>query len=347
MFKSARLKLTLWYFLIISFILLLFSVLIYQVGSKLLFENLSRLQFRFKAEELNVTVPPRLPKDLRESNIGPIDFKTEEFAQDFAFAKERLLFSLLYIDLGILAVTTFLAYLLAGKTLAPIEASLLAQKRFTANAAHELRTPLTAIKTAIEVNLKDKKISKEEALNILQDNLKDIGDLEKLSNDLLLLSKVECREQKLHLRTIALDEILDELLHKFAPLAQNKNIKLIGQAKHDLVKTDYDKLMQILTILLDNAIKYTPKAGQVTLHFFMDKNKAVFQVKDNGNGISKENLPFIFDRFYKVEASRNKIESAGFGLGLAIAHETATLLHADLRVSSQLNKGSTFGLHLC
>ncbi len=288
-----------------------------------------------------------MPRDLRELNVGSVNVQSEEFTQDLNFAKERLLLSLIYIDLGILSVTTFLAYLLAGKTLAPIEASLLAQKRFTADAAHELRTPLTAMKTAIEVNLKDKKINKKEALNILRDNLEDISDLEKLSNDLLLLSKVECRAQKLHLRTIALDEILNELLHKFKPLAKNKNIKLISQAKHDLVKTDYDKLMQILSILLDNAIKYTPKTGQVTLHFFMDKNRAVFQVKDNGAGISKDNLPFIFDRFYKVEASRDKTKSAGFGLGLAIAHETAVLLHAELRVHSQLGKGSTFSLRLC
>lgn len=347
MFKSARFKLTLWYFLTISFILLLFSALIYSVGSALLFENLNRIQFRFKAQELNVSLPPRLPKDLKDPSIKQFDFEPEEFIQELDTAKEKLLLSLIFIDLGILVISTFLAWLLAGKTLAPIERSLMIQKRFTADAAHELRTPLTAIKTALEVNLKDKKISKEGALAILKDNLKDIEGLEKLSNDLLLLSKVERRGQTINQRTIALDELLNELITKFNPLAKNKNIKIIGKAKHDLIKTDSDKLTQILSIFLDNAIKYTPKTGKINLSFLMEKNKTIFQIRDNGVGISKENLPLIFDRFYKVEASRNKDRSAGFGLGLSIANEIAGLLNGELNVESQLGKGSTFTLTLC
>lgn len=347
MFKSARFKLTLWYFLTISFILLLFSSLIYRAGSALLFENISRFQFRLKAQELNIKLPQHLPRNLRDLDLGSIDFNLEEFEQDLKLARKNLLLSLVFIDLGILSISTFLSYLLAGRTLAPIEKSLLAQKRFTADAAHELRTPLTAIKTALEVNLKDKKISREEALSILKDNLKDIEGLEKLSNDLLLLSKVERHGEILYQRTIALDELSNELTNKFSALAKTKNIKITAKANHDLVKTDYDKLLQILSIFLDNAIKYTPKSGKITLNFFMEKNKAIFQVKDSGAGISKENLPLIFDRFYKVEGSRNKGKSAGFGLGLSIAGEIAELLNGKLSVVSQLGKGSTFSLHLC
>lgn len=347
MFKSARFKLTLWYFLTISFILLLFSALIYRAGSILLFENLNRFQLRLRAQELNIKLPQHLPRNLRELDVGHFEIDPEEFEQDLDLAKKNLLLSLIFIDLGILSVSTFLAYLLAGKTLAPIEKSLLAQKRFTADAAHELRTPLTAIKTALEVNLKDKKISREDALSILKDNLKDIEGLEKLSNDLLLLSKVERRGEILNKRTVALDELSNELVNKFGALAKIKDIKIVSKAKHDLVKTDYDMLLQILSIFLDNAIKYTPKSGKIILNFFVEKNKAVFQVKDSGVGISKENLPLIFDRFYKVEGSRNKGKSVGFGLGLSIAGEITELLNAKLSVTSQLGKGSTFSLSLC
>lgn len=347
MFKSARFKLTLWYFLTISFILLLFSALIYRAGSVLLFENLNRFQLRLRAQELNIKLPQHLPRNLRELDVGPFEIDPEEFQQDLELAKKNLLLSLILIDLGILSVSTFLAYLLAGRTLAPIEKSLLAQKRFTADAAHELRTPLTAIKTALEVSLKDKKISREDALSILKDNLKDIEGLEKLSNDLLLLSKAERRIEVLDQRMVALDELSNELTNKFSALAKTKNIKITAKAKHELVKTDHDKLLQILSIFVDNAIKYTPKSGKITLNFFMEKNKAVFQVKDSGVGIGKENLPLIFDRFYKVEGSRNKSKSVGFGLGLSIAGEIAELLNAKLSVTSQLGKGSTFSLHLC
>lgn len=347
MFKSARFKLTLWYFLTISFILLLFSALIYRAGSVLLFENLNRFQIRLRAQELNINLPQHLPRNLRDVDVGPFEINSEEFKQDFELARKNLLLSLIFIDLGILSISTFLAYLLAGRTLAPIEKSLLAQKRFTADAAHELRTPLTAIKTALEVNLKDKKISREDALSILKDNLKDIEGLEKLSNDLLLLSKAERRTEVLDQRMIAFDELSNELTNKFGALAKTKNIKITSKAKHDLVKTDHDKLLQILSIFLDNAIKYTPKSGKITLSFFMEKNKAVFQVKDSGVGVDKEDLPLIFDRFYKVEGSRNKDKSIGFGLGLSIAGEIAELLNGKLSVTSQLGKGSTFSLHLC
>jgi signal transduction histidine kinase len=312
----------------------------------LLFDNLSRLEFRIRAQELNIQLPSHLPKNLDDLDVKSFYFESEEFINNFNAAKKSLLFSLIFIDLGILAISTFLAYILAGKTLAPIERSLKAQKRFTADAAHELRTPLTAIKTALEVNLKDKKITKEEAITILKDNLKDIEGLEKLSNDLLLLSKVEHDRQITNKRTIALDEISNELINKFKAVAKNKNIKIIGNAKHVLFKTDYDKLIQLLSIFLDNAIKYTPKDGKISLIFFMEKKKAVFQVRDSGVGISKEKLPLIFNRFYKIEASRNKNESNGFGLGLSIASEIADLLNGELSVTSQLDKGSTFCLRL-
>lgn len=347
MFKSARFKLTLWYFLTISFVLLLFSTLIYQAGSMLLFENLSRFHFRFKSQELNVPMPLRLPRSPGELNLESFDENEQALIEDFDLAKEKLLLSLVLIDAGILLISTFLAYLLAGKTLAPIEKSLAAQKRFTADAAHELRTPLTSIKTALEVNLKDNKITKSGALAILQDNLKDIESLEKLSNELLILAKVENSHRSSIRENVALDEISNELTNKFLVLAKNKNIKIIHQVKHELIKTDHDRLIQLLSILLDNAIKYTKRNGKISLNFFVEKNKAVFQVKDNGIGISQENLPLVFDRFYQAESARTKNNSNSFGLGLAIAKEISKQLNAQLMVSSKVGKGSTFTLTLC
>ncbi len=347
MFRSARLKLTLWYFLTISFVLLLFSALIYQAGSMLLFENLSRLYLRLQALELNVSSPTRLPRNLRDPQVELADIDKTEFVEELNLAKQKLLFSLILIDFGILSISTFLAYILAGKTLSPIERALVAQKRFTTDAAHELRTPLTAIKTSLEVNLKDNNLSRVAAIKILKENLKDIECLRKLSNDLLLLSQVEKANQQVRQETIALDELLADLINKFQAISKNKNIKIVGQAEHELIKADYLKLNQLLSILIDNAIKYTPKSGKIDLNFFTEKNKTFFQVKDNGIGISKQNLPLIFDRFYQVEAARTKNSNPSFGLGLSIAKEIAKQLNANLKVESRLNKGSTFTLCLC
>jgi len=347
MFKSARLKLTLWYFLTISFVLLLFSALVYQAGSMLLFENLNRAHFRLKEQEFSVSIPPNVPRNPKELTIKVFDVNEQALLEDFDQAKHQLLLILVFIDVGVLLISTFLAYLLAGKTLAPIEKSLIVQKRFTADAAHELRTPLTSIKTALEVNLKDNKMTKSGALAILQDNLKDIESLEKLSNELLILAKVENSHKSSIRENIALDEISKELLHKFSVLAKNKNIKILSQAKHELIKTDHDKLIQLLSILLDNAIKYTKQHGKISLNFFVEKNKAIFQVKDNGIGISQENLPLIFNRFYQAESARTKNNNNSFGLGLAIAKEISKQLNAQLTVSSKVGKGTTFTLSLC
>lgn len=313
----------------------------------LLFENLNRSRFRLKEQEFGISIPPNMPKNPKELNIKVFDLNEQALIEDFNLAKEKFLLALILIDSGILLISTFLAYLLAGKTLAPIEKSLIAQKRFTADAAHELRTPLTSIKTALEVNLKDSKMTKSGALAILQDNLKDIESLEKLSNELLILAKVENSHKSSIRENIALDEVSNELLHKFTVLAKNKNIKIISQAKHELIKTDHDKLIQLLSILLDNAIKYTKRNGKISLNLFVEKNKAVFQIKDNGIGISQENLPLIFDRFYQAESARTKNNNNSFGLGLAIAKEISKQLNAQLMVSSKVAKGTTFTLSLC
>jgi hypothetical protein len=347
MFKSARLKLTLWYFLTIFFVLLLFSALIYRVGSILLFENLNRMHLHFKTQNLGVAMPPKPPMNPQEVSLTVFNLDEQTLLEDFKEAKHRFLLSLIGIDAGVLLLTTFLAYILAGKTLYPIEKSLIVQKRFTTDAAHELRTPLTAIKTSLEVALKNKKITKKEAQQILQANLQDIESLEKLSNELLILAKTENNHLSLLKQNIALDELANELIHKFSALAKNKNIEIMSQAKHELIKTDHDKLIQLLSILLDNAIKYTKKNGKVTLNFFIEKNKAIFQVKDNGIGISQENLPLIFDRFYQAESARTKNNSNSFGLGLAIAKEISKQLNAQLTVSSKVAKSTTFTLTLC
>lgn len=347
MFKSARLKLTLWYFVTIFFVLAVFSILIYQAGSMLLFENISRIHLRLRAQEAGIDMPPRLPRSVNDIDFNATGIESDEFFNDLDSAKSELLVRLLLIDAGVLAVSTFLAYILSGKTLQPIEEALLAQKRFTADAAHELRTPLTSIKTALEVNLNDKKLNKTQAVTVLADNLKDINDLEKLSNDLLTLSRVEHNHQEIRHDNLAMDELLSDLINKFSVLAKVKKIKLVGKAEHELFKGDEAKLKQILSILVDNAIKYTKADGKVSLSFYKEKNKVVFEVKDSGIGIDENDLLHIFDRFYKAESSRNKTRSAGFGLGLSIAKELSKSIKANLEAESKLGKGSTFRLSLC
>jgi len=181
---------------------------------------------------------------------------------------------------------------------------------------------------------------------LLKDNLQDVDNLEKLTSSLLILNQAERSViSPSELESVALDEVMQELLRKFNPLANRKKIAIVGKAKHFVFKTNYSYLMQILSILVDNAIKFTNANGKINLHFFVtDDRKLVFEVSDTGCGIKEADLPFIFDRFYKVDLSRNKTKTAGFGLGLSIAASLSKLLAAELTVQSKVGQDSTFSV---
>ena len=308
------------------------------MGSALLFDNMLRFKMHAQNQEM------LSPRDRGRESLSLIDH--QELLDDVSLAKQKLLLNLLLIDALVLLLATVLAYFLSGKTLQPIEEVLLMQKRFVADAAHELRTPLTALKTALEVGLKDKQITTHEMRQLLKDNLQDVDNLEKLTGSLLILNQAERSViSPNELESVALDEVMQELMRKFKPLANRKKITLAGKAKHFVFKTNYSYLMQILSILLDNAIKFTNTNGKIDLHFFVaDDRKLVFEVSDNGCGIKEADLPFIFDRFYKVDSSRNKAKTSGFGLGLSIAASLSKLLAAELTVQSKVGQGSTFSV---
>ena len=329
MFKEARIRLTLWYLAILSFILLLFSSLIFYLGSR-------QLERGYHQAEMRAT--------LRQAELLPPNYQFEfsEMPEGLILSKHELLRSIFFLNGFILFVASFLAYFLAGRTLQPIEQMMTSQKRFIADAAHELRTPITAMKTALEVTLRDKKLTKPAALIILKENLQDVEHLENLSNQLLLLNSQQA--QSLQFETVALKEVVKHLKRQFKTSASLKQIKLQFKFPDIKLQLDQSKLERLLAILLDNAINYSPKKSKVMVDLSSNKKQLRLVVADHGLGMSQEEQAHVFERFYRADQARSRQidQHNGFGLGLAIAQQIVDLWQGTINVSSRPGQGSSF-----
>lgn len=217
------------------------------------------------------------------------------------------------------------------------------RRDFVANVSHEFRTPLTIIKGNTESLIDHAATDVEGAY---QNIFKETTILERLVTDLLDLSRLQQDKIDIHVEPLYLPEVIGDALRSIRQVAQKKDIEITRSLAtlQTPVHSDYLRLRQILIILLDNAIKYTPKGGiiHVTLEV---TDQIVLKISDNGIGISKEDLPYIWDRFYKVDKAREASNSSS-GLGLAIAKNLMRLLHLEVNVISTLNEGTTFTLYL-
>jgi heavy metal sensor kinase len=217
--------------------------------------------------------------------------------------------------------------------------------QFTADASHELRTPLCSMKGEIEVALSQER-NAEEYRRTLIDCGERLEELVKLLNGLLLLARADSGEEVVHSAPLALGELLINLSDFFDPLARQKDITLSLESVEDArVMGDKTLLLQLFTNLIDNAIKYTPEGGKITLKMNTDSKMVEISVVDTGIGIPEDDLPHIFKRFYRVDQSRSR-EAGGSGLGLSICHFIVEAHHGSIKVESEVNRGSIFTVYL-
>lgn len=336
MFSSARIKLTFWYLLIITLIVTAFSVFIYQ-GITREINRVVRIQ-RIRMENPEQFIPtPQLFYN------SPIPAPRRVDLAVISEAQERIKVILVLIDLGILTLSAFASYFLAGRTLKPIEEMVEDQKQFIADASHELRTPLTALKTEIEVGLRDKKLTMKQAKNLLESNLEEVDKMKTLSDYLLTLSRYQSDGGNLQRQDLLNQTVINEAVSRVKLLAKQKKIKV----KSNVDKTSFlgngKSLVELLVILLDNAIKFSPKGSSVTIRSKKINNGLTFEVEDQGIGIPKEQQELIFNRFH--QASKSKSDE-GFGLGLSIAKRIVELHNGTIWVKSEVKKGTTFSVRL-
>lgn len=329
MFRRTRLKLTAWYLLIIMMVSLLFSGAIYRGMSFEMERSLRAQQFRFERERGGGF--PFLPLSLDR--------------QLLAEAQEHIKLNLLFINFVILTVSGVAGYFLAGRTLQPIEVMIAEQNRFISDASHELRTPITAMMTSIEVGLRDEKLGLVKARKLLSGSLTDVLALRSLSDDLIRLAVYQQSNGNVKFGAVNLSGIVSEAVKKVGVMAQQKKIAINNKVRKNIVLGDTKSLTELVVILLDNAIKYSPVGKKIFLESKKNTGRVILTVIDQGYGISKEDLPHIFDRFYRADKSRSK-ETGGYGLGLSIAAKIVKLHHGSIKAESISGKGTTFIVEL-
>ena len=219
------------------------------------------------------------------------------------------------------------------------------QRQFTADASHELRTPLTVMKGQLDVALQ-KERGPEEYRKVLQAVNDEVDRLVNLAGSLLTLTRADARQVPMALEDVRVADVVTGAVEHLTPAAAGKQIELSAESGNGVVvKVDEDMLIQLLLNLLDNAIKYTPEGGTVTVRWDTSAEDVEIRVRDTGAGISQEHLPFIFDRFYRADEARSRIDG-GVGLGLAISRWIAEAHGGSLGVESTPGSGSTFTVRL-
>jgi len=223
--------------------------------------------------------------------------------------------------------------------------SVESQRRFVDHAAHEMQTPLTVLQGNLEVALLKARTS-EEYREALINNLEQVGRLITLTRSLLTLAKFTGDKPPVHLVPLALEPLIRDLVNELTILADEHRITLSCESHSvPLVLGDTLWLKQALINLLDNALRYTPSGGAVTVRLQAVEEGVAVTVEDTGHGIEPEHLPHLFERFYRTDWARTK-DSGGTGLGLPIVKEIAEAHGGTISVTSQVDKGSIFTLRL-
>lgn len=332
MFHSARLTLTAWYLIIIMTISIVFSVGFYNLATQE-FQRIIRIQeFRFEHPG--------------ERNLRPKGFIVHKPSiQDLQDANERLKFFLVVLNGVVFVVTGAAGYFLAGRTLRPIKKMMDEQKRFITDASHELRTPLTSLRSEIEVGLRSKTLSLVEAKKLLASNQEEVIRLQALSDRLLELAQSGQQEVE-RVENVSLKKSLDAAIKRLNGSIKKKGITIEKDVSTLQVQGVFEKITELFVILLDNAVKYSPAKSTVAVSAKKTDGKVIIKISDHGVGIGKDDLPHIFDRFYRASKSRSGGQVSGYGLGLSIAKKIVESHGGTISAESKGGKGTTFIVYL-
>ncbi len=230
-----------------------------------------------------------------------------------------------------------------------IAAYLRQSREFTANAAHELRSPLTALQSSLEIALNADRTTEEykEVLSVL---LEECGQMRVLVNQLLLLAEEDAGRLRLHSQALRLDQIIANSLEMFQAVAEAADVELtVRRLDPVTIHGDGNRLWQVVNNLIDNAIKFTPARGRVSVDCRLDddRHECILAVSDTGAGIDPRDVPYIFERFYQGDKARPRESSArGLGLGLSICQAVVAAHGGTIEVASKLGHGTTFTVRL-
>jgi signal transduction histidine kinase len=268
------------------------------------------------------------------------DSKTEAVTIAGDVALNQLRIVLITMNGISLLVIPAISWLLAKKTIAPIQIAHEKQKQFVSDASHELRTPLSIMTGEIDIALgKDRSVS--EYKNILHSSKEELKRLTSLVENLLFLARDGQTNRVSFTETVDMTDLLLSLIAQLKPIATKKHLEIYFDPPEEnvVLKGNGSLLHQLFFNLIDNAIKYTNK-GKVQITLKQVGKIAQIYIQDSGIGISEENKVRLFDRFYRVDTARSQIK--GYGLGLAISQAIVNKHCGSIRIDSTLGNGSTF-----
>lgn len=255
----------------------------------------------------------------------------------------NLFLILVLLSIVLLMISVLLGYVMSGKAMVPIIRSFKRQKQFVADASHELRTPLTVIQSSLEVVESEERDSMKPFSRQVLDDLKDeVKRLSSLVKNLLTLARADSEEIQLQFEVFSLHEELEKMMRKVQTLAAVKEQKVtLESTMNIIVRADRERLQQLILILLDNAIQYTPNKGSILLKSNSIGHSLAISISDTGIGIPKEKQKEIFERFYRDDPARYR-GKGNVGLGLSIAKWIAETHGGTIQVESEPGRGSTF-----
>lgn len=340
MFRSARLKLTLFYLAILLGFSLILTISIRVMAEREYNRSQSAqlgevkhmfVGFPWKdvTTEVTVTRPDRALRSIQSDEAVMV---RQHLNRDFAV-----------INGLALLVGGALSYWFAGRTLRPIEQAHRAQARFASDASHELRTPLAAMRVENEVFLRQPNITDKEAREQIESNLEEVQRLETLSTNLLALSHYEYA--MLPLDTLDPTELVAGAIVQNQKMLDTRHVKVEQHIKPAKITGNQESLTQLLSILLDNARKYGPRDGLVTIKGYRQSGEYLIQVIDQGPGIADADLPHIFERLYRGDRARTS-KTGGYGLGLALAQEICRANRASIEATNAKQGGACFTIRL-
>jgi len=279
----------------------------------------------------------------RTGTANPAMLQTGRLLNDQDRALKEYLVFLLLLGSSTAILLTFVSWWLAGRSLGPAQKAWDQQQTFVSNASHELRTPLTLIRASADYGLRTR--SREERSGLLQDILNECDYMDHLVDDLLLLSRLDAHRLKLQLESVALAGLFAETVRQASKLANAGQVSIVVGSDTGNVWADAARLRQVLLIVLDNALRFTPARGSIRLDARPEGKWLCIQVADTGTGIDGKQLPLLFDRFYQVPTEGDQTNRRN-GLGLSIAKALMEAQSGAITIDSTLGKGTVVSLLL-
>src|SRR5260370_2160484 len=329
MFTKAGLKLTLFYSALFFCFFWIVSLSLYVWMEKSLGEGM---------------IVKRVQQQEQQGQFeGEFDGKSVTIAGSIAL--DQLKTILLILNGGLFPVIPLTAWLLTRRTLRPLQAIHERQQQFASDVSHELRTPLSILGGEREVALKKDRTG-DDYQQTLKSAKEETDRLGGLVENLLLLTRMEQGKQAREVETVDITDLINQVIGVSRQKSKEKHVAVfVTPAEESVVVVGQEALLrQLFLNIIDNALKYTPENGKITIGLSQEKHYGILKVKDTGVGIAPEHQARIFDRFYRIDAARS--ETQGYGLGLAIAQAIVALHHGKIHVHSAVRKGTTVSLSL-